>query len=43
MDAYNAGYQAAKSGCNINNCYPYVKGNGYWEWLDGYRAYPKDI
>ena len=39
MSAYQEGYYAAKRGDNINNCYPYIKGNGYWDWLDGYRDY----
>lgn len=37
MEAYNSGYEACKKGTNINNCYPYTKGNGYWDWLDGWR------
>ena len=37
--AFNCGYEHAKNGGNINNCYPFVKGNGYWDWLDGFRAY----
>jgi ribosome modulation factor len=37
MIAYNAGFKACKDGVNINNHYPYTKGNGYWDWLDGYR------
>lgn len=40
-EAYNAGLEAAKNGNNINNCYPYVKekGEGYLDWLEGYRSY----
>jgi len=37
--AYQAGFDAAKNGNNINNNYPYVKGNGYWDWLDGYKSF----
>jgi len=38
--AFNQGYIAAKSGCNINNSYPFIKGNsGYWDWIDGYRSF----
>ena len=38
--AFNDGYEAAKSGCHINNSYPYERQSyGYWEWLDGYRSY----
>ena len=38
--AFNDGYEAAKSGCHINNSYPYERPSyGYWEWLDGYRSY----
>lgn len=39
--AFNAGYLAAKNGNHIDNCYPYVKGNYYWDWLDGYRSFKK--
>lgn len=37
--AFQAGYLAAKNGNNINNSYPYTKGNGYWDWIDGFRSF----
>jgi hypothetical protein len=40
--AFQNGYNAAKSGTNINNSYPYLRpSREYWEWLDGYRSYNK--
>ena len=41
--AFQAGYNAYKNGCNINNSFPYTKENGYWDWKDGWRKAESDM
>jgi len=40
--AFEWGYNAAKSGCHIANCYPFTNGKDHWDWIDGYRYYEKE-
>jgi len=37
--AFIEGYNAAKNGNHIDNCYPFTDGQDHWDWIDGFNSF----